>query len=473
LLHILFRRLFMFHETQIWAEAPSKETEASETLKTIVDFKTGIVRALIEYARRNDEPKFFTYTAWLCNTVPFSDVNVQRYSASTALTRHEAMMKALGEAVERYCSAVYRVHDFVYASYRELGDRAVAPQRFLSFSQKQMAADPFQQFRFDDDTRFRWVQGYSLTQHRPLYVPAQLIYVPYVYTDEPMLRFPISAGKSLGPSYAWALYHGICELVERDAWMITYLNKLPREQVELEASHNETLAKMNPLFRKYGLDLYVYDITTDIPIPSMLAILVDRSGRGPTLLSGASTGLDPEDAVIGAIEEAQQLRPSLQDVLLRNSHTREILQVKRNPNLIRCVYELPGGVSGNLLRLLYWSGLEMIDELDFLLNSDNKKRIDDIPNASSTDLRDNLRTVLDVLEKRNCEVIFVDVTTPDVKCLGLKVVSVVIPELMPLYLDEAYKYLGNERLYSVPKTLGYRTTPSREEDLNPIPHPFV
>lgn len=463
----------MFHENQIWNEEPSNGTEDAETLQTIVDFKTGIVRALIEYARRNDEPKFFTYTAWICNTAPFSDVNVQRYSASTALTRPEAMIKALGEAVERYCSAVFRLHDFVYASYREIGDSVLDPKRLMSFSHKQLATDKFKQFRFDDDTRLRWVKGYSLTQHRPLYVPAQLIYVPYIYTDEPIIRFPISAGKSLGGSYAWALYHGICELVERDAWMINYLNKLSREQVEIEASHNETLAKMNALFKKYDLDLYVYDITTDIPIPSMLAILIDRSGGGPTILSGASTGLDPEDAVLGAIAEAQQLRPSLQDVLLRDPHTRDILQVKKNPNLIRCVYELPGGVSGNLLRLLYWSGLEMIDELDFLLKSDKRKRIDGIPNRSSSDSRDNLRIVLDILEKRNCEVIFVDVTTPDVKALGIKVVSVVIPELMPLYLDESYKYLGNERLYSVPKTLGYRKTPSHEDELNKTPHPFV
>ena len=115
----------------------------------------------------------------------------------------------------------------------------------------------------------------------------------------------------------------------------------------------------------------------------------------------------------------------------------------------------------------------MISELNFLLKNGKSKEITSIPNISSTDPRRNLRTVLKMLQERNMEVIFVDATTPDIKELGYKVVRVIIPELQPLYLNERYKYLGNERLYKIPKNLGYRDSETREEELNTIPHPFT
>ena len=69
----------MAKEDALWNENVKNEDQ-KETLRTLIkidDFKTGIVRVLIEQARHNDERKLCSYAAWLCNRSLFSEVNVQ------------------------------------------------------------------------------------------------------------------------------------------------------------------------------------------------------------------------------------------------------------------------------------------------------------------------------------------------------------------------------------------------------------
>ena len=59
------------------------------------------------------------------------------------------------------------------------------------------------------------------------------------------------------------------------------------------------------------------------------------------------------------------------------------------------------------------------------------------------------------------EVIVLDQTRPDI---GMPVAKVVVPGLR-----HCHARFGPGRLYSVPVALGWRETPCREQDLNPIP----
>jgi ribosomal protein S12 methylthiotransferase accessory factor len=66
----------------------------------------------------------------------------------------------------------------------------------------------------------------------------------------------------------------------------------------------------------------------------------------------------------------------------------------------------------------------------------------------------------------------VDVTSPDVRDLGLVVVKTIAPELCALDVPHAARFLGGRRLYEAPVQLGLRDTPLAESDVNPAPHPF-
>jgi ribosomal protein S12 methylthiotransferase accessory factor len=446
----------MAQEDLLWNEAVTKEDpkEVLKRLIKIVDSKTGIVRALIEQARRNDERKLFSYAAWLCNTSLFSEVNVQRFGGGVSINRETAMLKALGEAIERYCLSVYKLKDFPLFSYNEINEQALDPRKVVSFSDQQLSSDRFMRFRFNKNTKFRWVMGYSLTRHKPIYVPAQLVYFYHV-EEEPIIRFPDSNGAASWPSLAGAVRQGICEVVERDAIMINYLNKLPRERVEIENIQNDTIVELRRIHEKYEFELYVYDLTTDIPISTMLSILIDRSGVGPAVVVGTASNLDPYTAIISSIEGAKA-GPELRDAVLRNPNL--------DPTKIR---------NPNLAHGLFWWGSDKIAHLDFFLKNRRRKEIGLLKDRSAYDVVRDLKDILRIFEEKRIEVVFVDVTTPDIRDLGFSVVKAVMPELHPIHQLERFKYFGGKRLYQVPRILGYKDRAPREDEFNQIPHPFI
>ncbi len=62
------------------------------------------------------------------------------------------------------------------------------------------------------------------------------------------------------------------------------------------------------MFKRYNLEIYLIDITTDIAIPSMMAAIIDRTGIGQSICISTRTDLDIIQAIRGAIFEAIQGR---------------------------------------------------------------------------------------------------------------------------------------------------------------------
>jgi ribosomal protein S12 methylthiotransferase accessory factor len=287
-----------------------------------------------------------------------------------------------------------------------------------------------------------------------------LVYVPYIYGhNEPIIRLPITTGAAAGLNISDALYRGICEVVERDAFIIMYLNELSPPLVDLSSLNDDLIETLLTRFRDANLEAYVYDITTDIPIPAFLCLLIDRTGVGPAISVGAKASLNPEEAILGCIEESQQSRHWLRT--LKQDKT-----VK--PPTRKTKWE---NISNLEQRGLLWSDVSMIPKLSFLLGAKKKSLSGDLHNKKRG-RSDKLKTCLKILRERNQACYYVDVTTLDVEELGLKVVKVIMPKLQPLYLDERFRYWGGSRLRNVPKILGQKKADAQER-LNPIPHPFL
>src|SRR5262249_33779226 len=145
-----------------------------------------------------------------------------------------AVLKAVGESVERYCAALCDEQELVLATYDELEEDAVPPERFALFSERQYREPGFPFAPLTRETPVRWVRGHSLVHDRPTRVPAQFVYVPYRRDPlEPPLRQLISTGLAAAPTLAWATYRGMVEMIERDAFSIVWHNRLPRPHIDL------------------------------------------------------------------------------------------------------------------------------------------------------------------------------------------------------------------------------------------------
>lgn len=417
--------------------------------------KKGPITSLYKNPRYNDEPQFFQYTAAIRKNSSLSNTHdAENLAGGTAFSKEKAVMKALGEAIERYCLSIFKRKQLIYAPSKKLIKDYLDPSAVVSFSSAQLKDNNPKIFALKQDSKFWWVKGFSITDNKEILVPAQLVYVPYHTYDEPVIRLPVTTGASAGTSLEGAVIRGICEIVERDSFMIFYLNKLTAPKLDLSKTGDETLIQIRESFKRYNLNLFVFNISTDLPFTSIMAIIADKTGIGPAVSVGLKCSFSAKEAIIGAVEEAQQVR----------SWIRDEMHNQKNPIIN------PDHIVDLKDRGLYWSRLERIRDLDFFLNS---KKIIFVDNFIEKSALSEFDTLMQRLSRKKLEVIFVDVTRPEVKKAGFFVVKVIIPQLQPLYLYENFKYLGGERLYNVPKALDYKNTPRNENELNSTPHPFL
>jgi hypothetical protein len=83
-----------------------------------------------------------------------------------------------------------------------------------------------------------------------------------------------------------------------------------------------------------------------------------------------------------------------------------------------------------------------------------------------------LEVLVRSLRRAAGDVLYVDVTTPDVADLGVRVACGVVPGFQPIHFGAAEMRLGGDRLYTFPARLGLRPGRVGRDELNLAPHPL-
>ena len=381
-------------------------------------------------------------------------------AAGSAFTPEVAKARAIGEAIERYCAAIYFDEKMIFDSYQNLESDAIHPERYALFSARQYAQPDFPYVRFIENSRVNWTRGHSFTKDNPELVPAAFTYLPYFPVGgEALIGALPSTGMACGNSMAEAVLYGLYEILERDAIMITWLNQLPVPRMDiagLEHLHIEGI----PVRTLMSLDLKLtlHDFTMEHGIPTVFALSVDESGDYPIVSSGAACHLDSTMAIEKAVSESllglwgvkqviaergrKTYKPDFQDVNTFEDH------------------------------VMLYTDSALLPELDFLRNAHHTNVIDSHQYVGSGNVEQDLAICIDMIQSCGYEVIVVDLTLPEFADEGLHVVRVFIPGMIPLNADHRTVCKGGRRTYSVPKKLGFREIETREKELNDFPHPF-
>lgn len=130
----------------------------------------------------------------------------------------------------------------ICASYNDLKDCALNPATVGLHAPEQYARPDFPFQAFDSDVAINWVWGYSLTQQRSILVPERLAYYSLGFHDG--FVYETSNGCALGSSLVEAIFHGILEIVERDAFLLTWYAQLPLPAIDLTSSNDRELQWM-------------------------------------------------------------------------------------------------------------------------------------------------------------------------------------------------------------------------------------
>jgi ribosomal protein S12 methylthiotransferase accessory factor len=427
--------------------------------RRLVSGKTGVIKSVQEQFMEQDDPLIFSFATVMCDTSRYSPHECSNRNGGAGLSRDAALMATLGEAMERYCSNFYAREELLLTSYREVHTEAIAPENFVLFSERQYRSTNFFFDRFTESTKLYWTWAYSLVDRRPKLVPACFTYLPYQFTEEEALVGPsTSTGLSCGTSLSEAILTGIYECVERDAFMIMWLNRLRMPVVDLRTGSSELKRLFREKFAVSPIRYCICDITSDLGIPTFYCLARGNSTVGMLACVGSAARLDAEKAVIKTLIESAQGRPFL----------RYVLRKERNWD---CGEEFSGVRSFDDHGRLYSSNPELIPELLFV-ESGPMRSAQTLANLSTGTIVGDIQVCLNALAKKGLDVLVVDLTTRDVEEVGFKVVRVIVPGLQPLHGDHRFPFLGGKRLYQVPRLLGYSAEDTTEESLNPWPHPF-
>lgn len=406
-------------------------------------------RLLLELDRMmqyNDDVKVIHYYAKLRYLKKNSDGN--SYANSSAVSglslysKEMALLKCLMEAVERYSVSVYKNDNITNGNYEQIAKlgEVLDPSSVSAGYLK--------------SKELGWIEGVNLSENSKCFLPAQLVYLYYKKRSaESALAYPnVTTGTAAGFDFESTVLRGIYEVIERDAMMGIYLNKISAPKLDMNMFKNRYIKELIKKCERYKLELNVFDITTDLGIPTIMAVLIDRTGIGPAISIGTKTSASVEEAFLGAITE-----PFLTRIWLRMEMEKENIKIPKNSR----------GIASLLDRGLFWSSPSMIKELNFLLQQEstsfnNKKKVEKE--------KMSLEYVLQTLKNSGLTVYGADITAPMFQKIGCLVYKIIIPNLQPLYLNEYEKgvVLNKKRLESIQKFFG-----NKSGELNNIPHPFL
>jgi ribosomal protein S12 methylthiotransferase accessory factor len=439
---------------------PKTLTDALQAAKRLISKRTGIISA-VEYENlASSEPLFYLARSTPASNVALNGMKTIYQGDAASLDPKRAIMKAVGESIERYCPGHFRYEDFILAAYNDLDREAVHPADFALFSEKQYAEPDFPFSRLTASTPLRWVSAHSITHDQPVLIPASFVYIPYYFDPlhETLSHNPISTGLACGSSLAPAIYKAILEIIERDAFMIMWQNQLPCSRIDLSTAHDPFIQSILNELQVLPAECQAYLIPSDIEVPVIMVLLRNTSGYLPHTIIGMSADLNPEKALMLALEEVSLGWVGMGRYALADKDYKPSKGYS-NVNTLT-LHALAHAVDPGLGK-----------SLEFL-SSGKQITFQDIKNIYDESMVTNIQSLVDKLNQKDLNAVIKDLTTADVDEVGFKVIRAVIPGMQPLDVNHTRRYLGGTRLYEVPHKMGLRSQPLTEEEVNPYPHMF-
>ncbi|HWK03526.1 MAG TPA: TOMM precursor leader peptide-binding protein [Puia sp.] len=448
----------------------------SEVLDTIVSPHTGILKSLERMPKDITEPTLpYVFVANLANHsfLPKDKYELLRCSGK-GMDLKSARISAAGEAVERYSGTVYPPDEIIYRSYAELDGMALDPQRLVLYLPDQYESIPYMPFSASESRG--WISAYSLVHDKPIYVPAHGTIMNYTMRSQrEYICQSTSNGLAAGGSLLSAVLSASLEVIERDAFIITWHNQLPAKRISMAAHPSAEMREFETAYKRRGVELQLYLLPTDAPVSVFMCVSVQEKGEGPRVVVGLGCDFSAAKAARQALLEVGQVRPACRQ-RLRLPKTRERLaELIANPE---CVEELEDH------DLLYATS-DHLHAFDFLFqqplsdfdwgqdDGDREPGKNDRDAGRSKSPAEQLRSLIGHFRQKGSDLIYCNLTPPDMEKIGLFTARAIIPDYQPIHFGWKHIRMGGDRLFELPVQLGFRETRVPVTGLNKFPHPLA
>jgi thiazole/oxazole-forming peptide maturase SagD family component len=365
---------------------------------------------------------------------------IQYHLAGYGVYREEALIRLLGEAIERYAlitaAAVVKKRLF-RASYNDLkSDSNVMPWELVNIFtdkdyERMRGKLPFRSITPDD--RISWIWCPSLfIPGKDICVPAQFLFTGAQFEDEIPFMTSFSKGCASHTVPKLALRTALLEAVEADALMIRWYSGTKSRRVILD---DPVLRDMiAEIFSDVDVEIVPYEYTmSEMPGHAFGVAVLTKGIERPTVLLGSGAGLNPGATLYRTLIEAVAIfymgynGPALQprDYLTdidEHSHT-----------------NLDSNVA-------YWASAKDGDTKRTTMRSmvEGEVSLSTLKNYHST-VDQELEYILGKLKKISSYAVHLDITPPDLEHTDWSVARVFLPEMVQVSLP-SFPYGAHPRL---------------------------
>lgn len=416
---------------------------AGPILASCVDDFAGVVPAVFD-SDACGLPMSFAPTGWPDRAKP-------EYGVGRGVAHHASAIGAVLEALERR-AGMRPARTPVRARFTDVAAHAIDP-RTLGQPEPDSGYRPF-----DADREIGWVWGWSCLRAEPVLVPRSIAYFGHDHGPggEVPFAYETSNGCALGGCVEEAVLHGLLEVAERDAFLLTWYARLPARRVAPRSARRPEVPLLaERIEREHGYRVHVVDTTAEHGLPSVAVLAVDRqpSEDRPVVLCSAGAHLDPEAACFGALGElALLVSRQVEEYPAKRA---DAAAMARDPELVRHMDD----------HALLYGHTSTLPRWDFLLGGGDGETTFDAAFAGrpapADDLRDDLLGAVARFGAAGMDVVVVDQTGPEQRAHGLFAAKVIVPGALPMTFGHR-----NRRVRGLPRLT------ARTAVINPYPHPF-
>ncbi len=318
------------------------------------------------------------------------------------VSKTQAQVSLMMEAIERYCSEFrdeYR-GKLVRGSHIELRND------FNTLDPQELILPSFSDFRAE--RALHWVWGFDVSAQKEILVPAAAVYHPFHLDENTPLKTHTN-GLASGNTMEEAIFHGMTEVIERDAWSIAKFNSEMNAAVTVEDEpEHQFIIELIRKFEKAGVEVTARDLTTDTGVPVIAAFSHDALHPNLMPFDGFGAHLDPRVAMARALLELATTR-----AFFIQKHGLDSLQEN-----------IP----------FYYNDEDLEDPRFY---ASEQKGLGEMESQYSNDILEDVKTLLKKLERCGLSrTVVVDLTRSDV---GIPVVRVIIPGMEVYCFDKDRK----------------------------------
>ena len=375
--------------------------------------------------------------------------HVEYHLSGYGMYNEEALIKLIGESVERYAPVstekIFR-DKVVYSSYKEMTKRGkVMPLKYLnifSSEQQKVLAELMPVYspkHATEDDIIGWVNCPSLIHPgENVWVPMQMLLIGFVRNEEAGEKFftpAFSTGTASHRSLEKALLNALVEYVQIDAFVISWYTMRKAKRVIIDDPDVLSCMRKCGLGQDSPYEVIPLLVTLpDMDLPVYLIVLKRRDNKLPYLIVGTQGDLNAANGILRGTMEATAIIFMHMFNALFDPEKIEFSNTKS------AFADLDTNV-------LYYGVPDKQKEVETLLDKITGPAINlsEIPSRWEEDVNAQIAHLLREVAKVSEYAVYIDITPPEVMNKGWSVIRVFIPELCAMCLP-GFPFLSHPRI---------------------------